>query len=304
MIEELRGQLQSLMPFAQNAKVLLACSGGADSTFLAHAYQKIAADTDLPPAVVAVVDHGQQANSAEFTANVVRGFQNAGFEVCSKRIELGSKSSENQMREGRYAALIEMATTNAATHILFAHHADDVAETVLQRIMRGTGINGLAGIRSSRQLAPQIQLFRPLLRMRRQQIINYLRENEVPWHEDLSNFNIEYATRNKIRHHLLPQLSEVATGDPSLALIKLATEAQDWQQGVEDLLDQDIPFKVLPSYFRRQALRRELINCGETVSPQRLSDLEGALLKKGSATINAALRFSTSGGKLLVVSRR
>jgi hypothetical protein len=87
-------------------------------------------------------------------------------------------------------------------------------------------------------------------------------------------------------------------------MVLLAGEAADWESAQQQLLAQDRDFTELPSYLRRQAVRAELLKLGEKVTPQRLLDIEGALIKKGSAVINAALRFSTSGGKLLVVGRR
>ena len=304
MISQVASQMTRFGPYCENSKVVLACSGGADSTFLAHAYKDISQTSSLPTAIIAVIDHGQHPQSGEQTTQIVDAYRTLGFEVVSQRIPCDSEVNENDMRNQRYGALLDIARRHQASQIFVAHHADDQAETILQRIMRGTGINGLVGMRPSRDMGDGVELCRPLLNMRRSEMREYLSANKIEWCEDQSNADVEYATRNKIRHQLLPQLGEIATGDPIKALIKLAGEAADWESAQQQLLAQDRDFAELPSYLRRQAVRVELLKLGEKVTPQRLLDIEGALIKKGSAVINTALRFSTSGGKLLVVGRR
>ena len=304
MISQVASQIISFGPYGEKSKVVLACSGGADSTFLAHAYKSAAQKSSLPIAIVAVIDHAQHEQSSEQTAKVVDDYRTLGFEVVSQRIPCDRGINENDMRNQRYAALLEIAKRHQASKVFVAHHAEDQAETILQRIMRGTGINGLVGMRPSRDMGDGVELCRPLLNMRRSEMRAYLSAKKMGWHEDQTNADVEYATRNKIRHQLLPQLGEIATGDPIKALAKLAGEAADWESAQQQLLAQDRDFAELPSYLRRQAVRAELLKLGEKVTPQRLLDIEGALIKKGSAVINTALRFSTSGGKLLVVGRR
>ena len=304
MISQVASQMTRFGPYGENSKVVLACSGGADSTFLAHAYKSASQTSSLPTAIIVVIDHAQHEQSSEQTAQIVDDYRKLGFEVVSQRISCDLGVNENDMRNQRYAALLDIARRHQASKIFVAHHADDQAETILQRIMRGTGINGLVGMRPSRDMGDDIELCRPLLNMRRSEMREYLSANKIEWCEDQSNADVAYATRNKIRHQLLPQLGEIATGDPIKALIKLAGEAADWESAQQQLLAQDRDFAELPSYLRRQAVRAELLELGEKITPQRLLDIEGALIKKGSAVINTALRFSTSGGKLLVVGRR
>ena len=304
MIAQVASQLNSFGPYSENSRVLLACSGGADSTFLAHAYKHTSQTTPLPRAIIAVVDHAQHPDSAEQTLKIAEDYRALGFEVITQRIDCSSGINENDMRNQRYTALLEIATSHQATQIFVAHHADDQAETVLQRIMRGAGLNGLVGMRPRRNLSEEVELCRPLLSLRGAAMRDCLAEHNIEWHEDATNGDVEYATRNKIRYQLLPQLAEIATGDPVKALLKLAGEAADWQSAQQQLLEQDCGFAEMPSYLRRQSIRVELNKLQEKVTPQRLSDIEGALMKKGSAVINVALRFSTSGDRLLVVDRR
>ena len=100
----------------------------------------------------------------------------------------------------RYAALREMARQAGAQQIVTGHTADDQAETVLMRIIRGTGLAGLAGIPAKRGA-----IVRPLLRIWRREIIAYLRERKLTYRIDLSNTAPDL-TRNRIRLELLPML--------------------------------------------------------------------------------------------------
>ena len=224
--------------------------------------------------------------------------------MLTQRIQVQQGLSENELRNHRYQALCQIAESVGATQIFVAHHADDQAETVLQRIMRGTGLNGLVGMHPRRALAEKFELCRPLLALRSFEMKEYLVKNNIKWHEDASNSDVNYATRNKIRHEIMPQLAEISTGDPVKALLKLSSDAASWQEAQQQLLADAGNFAALPSYLRQQLIRQELLTAKEKVTRQRLQDLEGALLKKGSAVINTSLRFSTSGGKLSVVARR
>ena len=249
MISQVASQIISFGPYGENSKVVLACSGGADSTFLAHAYKSASQTSSLPTAIVAVINHAQHEQSNEQTAKVVDDYRRLGFEVVSQRIPCDRGINENDMRNQRYAALLEIAKRHQASKVFVAHHAEDQAETILQRIMRGTGINGLVGMRPSRDMGDGVELCRPLLNMRRSEMRAYLSAKKMGWHEDQTNADVEYATRNKIRHQLLPQLGEIATGDPIKALTKLAGEAADWESAQQQLLAQDRDFAELPSYF-------------------------------------------------------
>jgi len=119
--------------------------------------------------------------------------------------KLGIQEAARLLRYQWFDTLLK-ENTSRNTYLVTAHHADDNVETVLFNIFRGTGISGLHGI-----LPVQGKLVRPLLFAKREEIIAYARQQQLPWVEDSSNESTKY-TRNYIRHEVLPVLKQVFPG--------------------------------------------------------------------------------------------
>lgn len=279
------------------APALLACSGGADSTFLALAWRSW---REAPPATALVVDHAHRAGSAddaEFARNVL---ESVGVTAQIRRADPAAPrgASEAELREARYATLLAAARRAGAARVLTAHTADDLAETVLLRILRGTGLRGLAGIPARRALAPGVELVRPLLGLRRAEIRDELRRRGFVWFEDPSNRDPGANARARLRERVLPALASVATGDPVVAVLRLAAEARAWSESLDALLASAADWRALPPYLREQAVAARLRAMGETVSPARLRDLSGALDARGRAGVDARRGLALRGGRL------
>lgn len=135
------------------------------------------------------------------------------------------RTGEAALREERYAFLLAAAHRRGARYVLTAHTADDQAETILHRVMRGTGVRGLAGIPPARRLSELTTLVRPLLGIRRATIRDYLRELEQPWREDASNADPRYL-RNRIRHELIPLLTRDYQANAVQAVCRLGAAAR------------------------------------------------------------------------------
>ncbi len=309
---------EDLAPWPAPERVALAFSGGADSVFLALAWR--AWSGQLRPQAW-IVDHGHCADSAERAAAAAdlattldleprilthrRGSEVAPGQGPSA--DAGSPASspnEDDLRRRRYHLLGEQSTAADVQVLLTGHHADDQAETVLFRILRGTGLRGLAGVPARRELRPGLEVRRPLLTVRRDAIRAHLAAAGVPWLEDPSNADPACASRNRLRLEILPALTGVASADPVQALLRLQSDAAAWQECQEQLLDPQAEWRSLPSYLRRAAIAAQLRQAQIKVSPQRLLDLEGALMTRGSASINAHWRLTTSGGGLSLRVRR
>ena len=146
--------------------VLVACSGGPDSAALAHAAMDLAARGRLGPVTLVYVDHQLRPDSAADGQTVVALAAQGGADAVTVTVSVDRRrrSLEEAAREARYQALTGMADQRGAVAILVAHNADDQAETVLMRIVRGTGVAGLAGIPARRG-----RVVRPLLDLRRDQ---------------------------------------------------------------------------------------------------------------------------------------
>ncbi len=192
--------------------VVVAASGGADSTALAWAVARLRGTMPRPPVLHLVhCDHGQHAfrhRAAEAVSALGRVL---GCPVQTVDLGLTAGASEQRMREARYEALGAAATALGASVVLTAHHADDQIETIVMRAARGTGRRGLAGIPRRRQLLPGVHLLRPLLDVRREELHRLVHATELPFVEDPTNAALD-KTRNRTRHVLLPQLRSERPG--------------------------------------------------------------------------------------------
>ncbi len=217
--------------------ILVACSGGADSTALAVLAARCSEALDLGPVTLAHLDHGLRADSADDAEHVRALAEWLEMPCVIERREVhpaAGESPEAAARRVRYAFLAEAALSVGATLVLTAHHADDQAETVLLRVLRGTGPAGLAGIRASRSLTPTVTLARPLLAMRAQSLRAYLEEHGVAWREDPTNRDGN--DRARLRHRALPVLAACVERDPVPLLARLATIAAQAQPPDDEIV--------------------------------------------------------------------
>jgi len=143
-------------------------------------------------------------------------------------------SIESAGRRARYDWLTTVAGQAGAGWVATGHTADDQAETVLHRLLRGAGLRGLAGIPARRLLVPGIVVVRPLLRVRRGQVLALLEALDQPWRLDSSNVDQEH-TRNRLRNELLPLLASRYNPGIVDVLGRLAGQADEARNLVEDL---------------------------------------------------------------------
>jgi tRNA(Ile)-lysidine synthase len=150
---------------------------------------------------------------------------------------LGGAAGGAPPRQARYEFLEQTAARLGARYVVTAHTADDQAETILHRIIRGTAVAGLAGMRRARPLGPAT-LIRPLLGFRRTELLDYLTDVGQPYRVDSSNDDTRF-TRNRIRLEVLPELADRFNPGVVEALLRLGRLAGDAQsvvdRAVEDL---------------------------------------------------------------------
>jgi tRNA(Ile)-lysidine synthetase-like protein len=181
-------------------KYILAVSGGVDSVSLLNLLSK-QPEIDL---VVAHFDHGIRDNSAEDAEFVksLAGRYNLPFELGHGK--LGANASEALARQKRYEFLEKTRDKYGAQAIITAHHQDDVLETALINVLRGTGRKGLSSLKSSNKIV------RPLLNLTKQELIDHAKKQKLSWREDPSNKEERY-TRNKVRKLLEKSDSKTKT---------------------------------------------------------------------------------------------
>lgn len=199
----------------QQGTILVGTSGGLDSTALTH----ILVEQGFGPRLLLVhVHHGLRGNDADADQRFVEDVgRTLGVRVICKSVatlehaKREGKGIEAAARQLRYNVFNEIAVSEHATAVCTAHTADDQAETILLRLSRGTGVEGLASIHFSRTLSSGALLLRPLLGVRRSSILDLAAVHGWKWREDASNVDL-YFTRNRIRHSVLPSLKD-AFGD-------------------------------------------------------------------------------------------
>jgi tRNA(Ile)-lysidine synthase len=209
------------------ASVAVACSGGPDSAALAHAAMALARAGELGSVTLIYVDHGLRDASADIaTVEALAAAGGGQASIVAVEVARDSGSLEAAARDARYAALAEQASAFDVAVVLLAHTASDQAETVLHRVIRGTGVRGLSAIPRRRGI-----YLRPLLDLPRSSIESYLGRTGIEAADDEMNRDRRF-TRVRIREHWLPALREE---NPQIddALCRLASSAADYREVLE-----------------------------------------------------------------------
>ncbi len=238
----------------QNHTVLVAVSGGADSVALLRCLSQIAvAAQGRGELAVAHVNHRTRGDQSDFDQHWVGQLSDQlGLQYVTRRLQSPPPTSrqgrgfEGWLRQQRYAALLELAQSTGARFVALGHTRDDQVETILFRILRGTGIAGLTGIPPTRQLGPHVTAVRPMLSAGRREIIQYLQAINQDYLHDEQNELLSIA-RNRLRHGLLPQLREQYNPNVDEAILQLGKLAAEAQVVLDDfaqsLLDQFVHFE-------------------------------------------------------------
>jgi tRNA(Ile)-lysidine synthase len=242
MLVRFQKHIAKNFPLLNRKKILIAISGGLDSTVLTHLLHQLKFNislahcnfnlrgTESDSDEKFVQELGQQLNIKTFTTSF-------NTEAFAKENKL---STQIAARELRYEWFEKLVKENHLDYILTAHHADDNLETFLINLTRGTGLDGLTGI-------PLINknIVRPLLAFSRNEIEQYAIQNSIAWREDKSNASTKYI-RNKIRHQVVPILKEI---NPSLldSFQKTSSHLQGSQQIIDDAITE----------FKKKAVTKE-----------------------------------------------
>jgi len=207
MRKQARNTIEQFHMFPRGAKVIVGLSGGADSVALLHILCSLKAEFFWDITAVHI-HHGLRGEDADKDARFAAEFcKKLGVPCVIRRFDVKAEAKKRKLGEEetgrllRYVVFRELAGEDG--FIAVAHHRQDQAETVLMRLCRGTGLQGLVGMRPVRE-----NVCRPLLFCSRGDIEAYCGENGLDWREDASNQE-EIYTRNKLRLKVLPLLQEI-----------------------------------------------------------------------------------------------
>ena len=233
--------------FSDGEKAIAGLSGGPDSVALVLILSQLAASGDLDLRLhLAHLNHGLRGAESDGDESFCRRFaEETRLPITVSRADLGAlarrqgRSVEAAARAARYGFLGRVAAETSAPVVAVAHHADDVAETVLLRLLRGASVTGLGAMMPCRPLStdqPEVRLVRPLLEVRKAELLTFLRREGRPYREDRSNRDVGY-TRNRVRHVLVPLLEREFPSFSVSSLCALNGAALELSALLEGLVD-------------------------------------------------------------------
>ncbi len=287
---------------SRSKRWLVGVSGGADSVALLH----LLVGEGFRNLVVCHLDHGLRGRASTEDARFVRRLAAKLAVECvsakaavRERMEARQESLETAARNARHDFFSESARKYRCRRVLLAHHADDQAETVLWNLLRGS--HGLKGMREEQRMMTEsgieLVLIRPLLGIRRTELVEWLKTQGHRWREDASN-DQPIAVRNRLRNEALPLLAEISGRDAALAFSRGAVDAEDVEQLEDWALEQAQvldpqgrlhlgALRELPAVLQRIALRKFLLDHGFGSPDRALIERAMSLLDvKNPATIN------------------
>jgi tRNA(Ile)-lysidine synthase len=290
--------------------VLVAVSGGADSSALAAALLTEAKEKAIRPIAV-IIDHALQPNSADVAMNTKAELAKAGYtniEIKRIKVEI-TDGMEASARRARYAALNEIAESTNAVAIFLGHTRDDQAETVLLGLARGSGTRSLSG------MAERIDKYRrPLLSITRSQTEAACKEVGIKYWNDPHNQSMEYA-RVRVREKVLPLMeSEIGPGiaDALTRSAKiLRDDADALDQWAEEVLDEIDPIEIdietlasLPRAIRSRVIRKAIYLAGApsgSLSAEHLEPVEALVTAwkgQGPVSLPGGVTVARISGRL------
>ncbi len=233
---------------------LVAVSGGPDSVALLRVMQTLTLG-DPGRLLAAHFNHRLRGTDSDADESFVRSLCGqlgipvvVGYPPSHIDKKTGGGSLEHAARLQRYRFLLRTALSYPTRYILTAHTGDDQAETILFRILRGTGLRGLCGIPAKRVLPDGIIILRPMLELTREEVLKFLKSNQQEFRQDQSNWDCRFV-RNRIRHVLLPLLEREYGAHVRQSLIRLASLAQGLYEFLQPIIERNSQEAILSCGF-------------------------------------------------------
>lgn len=307
IVARVRRTLRERALVSRGARVLVACSGGPDSAALLDVLHRLAPELELT-LFAASVDHGLRPDAAldVEVAGALAARLGVPFSALSVRIESDGASVQAKARRARYAALLAEAERVGAGALAVGHTLDDQAETVLSRILRGSGVVGLSGIEPKRDDG----VIRPLIDCRREDVHAHVARHALPYRNDPSNESASFE-RVRLRRTILPALAEE---DPAVTahLARLADDARGLRALARAAANELLmaarlepgaldagQLRAAAPPVRSAALSAWVLELtGQPASRAHLESLERTLESRGETLLKADLRARLEDGAL------
>ena len=286
-------------------RVLLGVSGGVDSMVLMHLLTRLAPELDLRLGV-AHLNHGLRGASSDRDADLVCNAAEGLGLVChvlearvgrvKERLGL---SLEDAGRRIRHAFFKKTMLEHGYQKLALGHHLDDNAEQVLLALFRGTGPRGLSGIAPKNGI-----IIRPLIRIRREEILAWAERERIQFAEDASNADVRFV-RNRIRHELLPHLADTYNPRIHRHLNRLAAMVRDEEQWIESLVDAPFAKAVINRRKNSIALGTQALNqahpaLGRRLVRRAIESITGTLRGITFDHVTAVLQLADGGGEKML----
>jgi tRNA(Ile)-lysidine synthase len=297
LLEAVRAAIERYRMIELGDRVVVAVSGGADSIALLHALCALTPELGCS-LFVAHLDHGLRSSSGDDARFVADAAAALGLPMVSERADVAALAAsrgqgiEEAGREARREFLSRVADELGAVRVALGHTADDQAETILYRLARGTGWEGMCGMASVSG-----RFIRPLLSVSREEVRTFAAERGLRWREDETNADVRFA-RNRIRERILPELNLAHPG-ATRAIARSAELAREAREVERYALD-----RVWPTVCEREEAgsvhlrRRELATLPPAMRSAVLRDAmrrtRGGLRGIGRAHVAAVARLATS----------
>jgi tRNA(Ile)-lysidine synthase len=264
---------------------LIGVSGGVDSVVLLRLLHQLG----YRKLIVVHLNHALRGRASGADATFVRRLATTlGYDAEIRREDVAKQavtdkqSIETAARNARHAFFADVAKRRRCQTLFLGHHADDQIETVLMNLFRGTGSAGLGGIRETSTQTingVRLEIIRPLLATSREELLAYAIEEKIRFREDASNTDRKFL-RNRVRHDLLPQLTEIFGRDIRPAIHRLATQCQSESTYFDERIQEDADQATLSVAHLRKlplALQRRLIH--RWLHSQNISNIDFDLVE-------------------------
>jgi tRNA(Ile)-lysidine synthase len=314
LIKKIQENIFRYQLFQRGAKIIVAVSGGPDSVCLLDVLSTLRKKYNIL-IIVAHVNYGLRGKDSDLDEKIARKLaQNFSLpiEVLKYRPGKGVANSEEKLRNIRYDFFEKLGKKHKAGAIAVGHNLNDQAETVIMRIVRGTGLRGLGAIRFRNG-----NIIRPLLNIDRKTILKYLRDKKLRWRIDKTNLGADF-TRNKIRNKIFTYLEKKINPNIQESLFNLSQSvaddydfislfASDWLKQNKKLSVSKI-IRIHPS-LQREVLRQKIeklvpyLRGVETVHMDEILKIIKSDKSKNQKFRLKDLRVSRNGDKLTISNK-